>query len=245
MTSALCLTWLATFCTLWAGAAAAHADGLSRSHQDPPSRAPSQAPSPQPPVGNRPPTVRARCEPCKVRAGRKSAVSADATDPDGDTLTYHWSAPAGTFQNPVDRQTVWTAPAQPDSVVATVTVNDGRGGSASASITLQVLSPRSFVGLNFEEDDDQADRSKVQAEARHLVNDGTASPAGLAAVPGCTRSLQAVPTRAMAPNSPRTIKPRWTNPAAPTARQRPSSRFDSPWSSESRLPGTSTRCWKR
>ena len=46
---------------------------------------------------NRPPTVRARCEPCTVEVGKTSTVTADATDPDGDTLTYRWSAPAGTL----------------------------------------------------------------------------------------------------------------------------------------------------
>jgi hypothetical protein len=56
-------------------------------------------------------------------------------------LTYRWSAPAGAFQNPADRQTVWTAPLLQDSVEATVSVNDGKGGTTSASITLRVLSP--------------------------------------------------------------------------------------------------------
>src|SRR3954469_17347130 len=70
----------------------------------PPPPPPPPAPAPQ----NRPPTVRARCEPCTVEVGRTSTVTADAQDPDGDTLTYRWSAPTGTFQNAADRQTPWT-----------------------------------------------------------------------------------------------------------------------------------------
>ena len=59
---------------------------------------------------NRPPTVRARCEPCTVYVGKSSTVSADAQDPDGDALTYTWSAPAGTLTYAAGRQTPWTAP---------------------------------------------------------------------------------------------------------------------------------------
>src|SRR5206468_11903933 len=61
----------------------------------PPAPAPAAIPAPQ----NRPPTVRARCEPCTVEIGKTSTVTADAQDPDGDTLTYRWSAPAGRFAN--------------------------------------------------------------------------------------------------------------------------------------------------
>src|SRR5204863_2419098 len=80
---------------------------------------------------NRPPTVKARCEPCTVEVGRTSTVTADAQDPDGDALTYRWSAPSGSFQNAAGQQTVWTAPQQEGAVPVTVTVSDGRGGTAS------------------------------------------------------------------------------------------------------------------
>src|SRR3954451_10670110 len=48
----------------------------------PPPPAPPAIPAQQ----NRPPTVRARCEPCTVEIGKTSTVTADAQDPDGDTL---------------------------------------------------------------------------------------------------------------------------------------------------------------
>ena len=184
MMSAFRLTWPATVCTLWVAAAGAHSHGPSGFRQGllvyPSSRPLSLGRPAQPPTGNRPPTVQARCEPCTVKAGRTSAVSADATDPDGDALTYRWSAPAGTFQNPVDRQTVWTSPQQQDSVVATVTVNDGRGGTASASIALQVLSPLSILDLNFEDDDVDLDRSNLQAGALRPVDNAIAARQSLA-----------------------------------------------------------------
>ena len=50
---------------------------------------PPPPPPPAPPAApaNRPPTVVARCEPCTVEVGKASTVTADASDPDGDTLT--------------------------------------------------------------------------------------------------------------------------------------------------------------
>jgi outer membrane protein OmpA-like peptidoglycan-associated protein len=133
----------------------------------PPPPPPAPAPAPQ----NRPPTVRARCEPCTVEVGKSSTVTADAQDPDGDVLTYRWSAPAGTFQNAADRQTLWTAPQQEGAVPATVTVDDGRGGTASASVTIQVVKPKPVIELNFEDVYFDFDRSTLRPEALRLLDD--------------------------------------------------------------------------
>ena len=92
-------------------------------------------------AANRPPTVKARCEPCVVEIGKTSTVTADAQDPDGDALAYKWSAPSGTFANPAERQTIFTCPKTPGSVPVTVTVNDGKGGTASDTITIQCVAP--------------------------------------------------------------------------------------------------------
>lgn len=98
---------------------------------------PSAPPSP----ANRPPTVRAQCDPCTVEVGRTSTVTANAQDPDGDALMYRWSAPSGTFLDQAARSTTWTAPGQEGSVPVTVTVNDGKGGTASDTVTIQVTRP--------------------------------------------------------------------------------------------------------
>ena len=83
---------------------------------------PPPPPPPPPPATpvNRPPTVKARCEPCIVEVGKSSTVTGDANDPDGDPLTYRWTTPTGTLANPADRQTLWTAPMQEGSVPVTV-----------------------------------------------------------------------------------------------------------------------------
>jgi outer membrane protein OmpA-like peptidoglycan-associated protein len=135
----------------------------------PPPAAPA-APAPQ----NRPPTVRARCEPCTVEVGQASTVTADAQDPDGDTLTYRWSAPTGTFANAGDRQTRWTAPQQEGAVPVTVAVNDGKGGTASDSVTIQVMRPKPVVELTFEDVYFDFDRSSLRPEALRLLDDAIA-----------------------------------------------------------------------
>ena len=75
------------------------------------------------------------------RSGRQLTASADAQDPDGDTLRYRWSSPTGSFGNAGDRQTPWTAPGQVGAVPLTVTVDDGKGMTATDTITVQVIAP--------------------------------------------------------------------------------------------------------
>jgi peptidoglycan-associated lipoprotein len=101
-------------------------------------------------------------------------VTAEAQDPDGDLLNYRWSGPSGTFQNPSDRQTQWTAPQQEGGVPLTVTVDDGRGGTASAQVTVQVVR-RPVAELTFEDVYFDFDRSSLRTEAQRLLDDAVAT----------------------------------------------------------------------
>jgi outer membrane protein OmpA-like peptidoglycan-associated protein len=132
----------------------------------PPPPAPPPAPAPQ----NRPPTVRARCEPCTVEIGKTATVTADASDPDGDSLTYKWSAAAGTLSNAADRQTPWTAPMQEGAVPFTVEVTDGKGGRATDAITIQVIRP-AVREIVFEDVHFDFDRYSLRPEATRALDE--------------------------------------------------------------------------
>jgi outer membrane protein OmpA-like peptidoglycan-associated protein len=132
--------------------------------------APPPPPPPAPTAANRPPTVRARCEPCTVPVGGTSTVTADATDPDGDALTYRWSPAAGTVSNPTTRQSPWTAPMQEGPVVVTVEVNDGKGGTASDAVTIQVIRP-AVKEIVFEDVHFDFDRYSLRPEAVRALDE--------------------------------------------------------------------------
>ena len=134
----------------------------------PPPPPPTVAPPPAP--ANRPPTVRAACDPCTVEVGRVSTVTADAQDPDGDPLTYRWTVNTGSLTSPNNRQTPWTAPNTPGVVPVTVTVNDGKGGTATASVNITVVQPQAkeFV---FEDVHFDFDRYTLRADALRVLDE--------------------------------------------------------------------------
>jgi outer membrane protein OmpA-like peptidoglycan-associated protein len=124
---------------------------------------------PMPP--NRAPTVKARCEPCTVEVNRQLTASADAQDPDGDTLRYRWTSPTGAFGNAGDRQTPWTAPGQVGAVPLTITVDDGKGMTATDTVTVQVIAAAAKKQITFEDVHFDFDRYSLRSEATRILDD--------------------------------------------------------------------------
>ncbi len=78
--------------------------------------------------------------PGSVAANGNVTVAITASDPDGDALTYAYTATGGAIQGSGANAT-WTAPGQAGSYSVTVTVTDGKGGTASSNGSLTVTAP--------------------------------------------------------------------------------------------------------
>lgn len=91
---------------------------------------------------NAPPSVTASRNPTgNVRVFVPIAFTANASDPDGDTLTYLWDFGDGTTstaQNPTKTYTTSSFQAR----TVRVTVDDGKGGTASATLSVTVQANR-------------------------------------------------------------------------------------------------------
>ncbi len=96
--------------------------------------------NPPPPPPNHPPTVAVSANPTKVFAGSGDAITLQAkgSDPDNDNLTYKWTATGGTVEG-TGTDARWNSTGvAPGTYTVTVTADDGRGGTASASTDVQV-----------------------------------------------------------------------------------------------------------
>ncbi|MBN1205728.1 MAG: cadherin-like domain-containing protein [Myxococcaceae bacterium] len=101
----------------------------------------------EPTVENKNPTLTGPTAPAtQLEAGASVALTVQASDPDGDTLTYAWdqtapASPTGTFSSTSVSNPTWTAPTPSTTGPFTlrVTVSDGKGGSAQGTVTLTVI----------------------------------------------------------------------------------------------------------
>jgi outer membrane protein OmpA-like peptidoglycan-associated protein len=109
-------------------------------------------PAPPPPPANRSPTVRAQCDPCRVEVGQSLTIRATGQDPDGDALSNRWTVPSGTISDSRAATTQWRAQTAPGKVVLTVTTEDGRGGTATDSVTVEVAALRVLADVQFDLD---------------------------------------------------------------------------------------------
>jgi hypothetical protein len=105
--------------------------------------APPTTTPPPTPTGNQPPVIASLTpEATTLLTNTETKITCSASDPDGDTLTYTWSATGGTITGTLNNIAVWQAPNFVGEFTVTVTVSDGKGGTAAQSLTLSVLANR-------------------------------------------------------------------------------------------------------
>ena len=76
-------------------------------------------------------------DPDVIDVGETSQITCIASDADGDTLTYNWTAPYGTI-NGNDSTVLWTAPLAVGYYQIYCTVEDGQGGQITDSVGISV-----------------------------------------------------------------------------------------------------------
>lgn len=108
-----------------------------------------EVPVAPPSANNRAPTLTAgpTSSATNINGQQSVNLSVTASDPDDDTLTYAWSqvpsSPAGAFSNASVAAPSWTAPSVTTDTAfqLRVTVTDGKGGSASGTVSVTVRAP--------------------------------------------------------------------------------------------------------
>lgn len=75
----------------------------------------------------------------RVKQSHSAILTCVASDPNGDELTYEWSAERG-FIDGEGAEVSWVGPNEFGTFVITLTVSDGRSGEASSEISIIVCS---------------------------------------------------------------------------------------------------------
>jgi outer membrane protein OmpA-like peptidoglycan-associated protein len=146
-------------------------------------------PPPPPPAANQNPTINCEVERSQILPGETVRVRANASDADGDTLTYEWSASQGRITgNGATATYDSTGVTPPATVTITVRVTDGRGGTAESTCTVRIAAqevrkaetvtcisggfPRNLARLNNVDKaclDDVASRLKQDPRSRVII----------------------------------------------------------------------------
>ena len=88
-------------------------------------------------INNNPVITGITARPRKIHLGSETEINCFATDPDGDTLGYNWSASFGNISG--SGSTIdWTAPTSAGNYYITCEVNDNRGAQVIDSIGVSV-----------------------------------------------------------------------------------------------------------
>lgn len=94
---------------------------------------------------NNPPVIDNLTTDCpRVKKAGTATITCEASDPDGDELTYTWSAERGNISGEGAIVT-WVAPNEYGDYLITVTVSDGRGGEITSSEVTTFLDGKIIV----------------------------------------------------------------------------------------------------
>ena len=97
-------------------------------------------PPPETPTGNQSPVINSlAAEEPTLTPNVETRVNCDASDPDGDELTYTWSATAGDITGTYTDFVIWQAPGVVGEFSVTVIVDDGQGGTTATSCIITVV----------------------------------------------------------------------------------------------------------
>src|SRR5579872_1829148 len=90
---------------------------------------------------NRPPTASLSVERSPILPGEHTGITCTGNDPDGDPLTYSYTATGGQVSGTGSNAQFDATGLQPGTYTVKCTVNDGRGGTADASGNVVVQEP--------------------------------------------------------------------------------------------------------
>jgi hypothetical protein len=90
---------------------------------------------------NHPPLIESlSASPSVIGQAQTTVIECVASDPDGDALSYQWSAEQGHISGQGPSVT-WTSPDACADYIVTVTVTDSKGAKTSQSVTITVKKP--------------------------------------------------------------------------------------------------------
>jgi hypothetical protein len=97
---------------------------------------------------NKPPVINnIQFNPTEIITNSVVTLTATATDPEGDNLSYTWNCPKGTFISTTGQSVNWTAPTDAGTYQITVTVNDGKN-TVSQTSNIVVLPAIGSLSVN-------------------------------------------------------------------------------------------------
>jgi outer membrane protein OmpA-like peptidoglycan-associated protein len=90
---------------------------------------------------NQPPTISCATDRSPIMPGERTGITATASDPDGDPLTYSYTATGGQVSGDGPKAEFDSTGLAPGSYTVKCSVSDGKGGTADSSTTVDVQQP--------------------------------------------------------------------------------------------------------